>query len=666
MHKSLPFSTAVQPNDIDLFHRISRNYHLMAKYGQASDIYKVLNDHSIIAITNKQGMLTYVNDKFCTISQYSPEELLGHTHKVSKSDHHPASFFAGLWQTISKGEIWKGEIKNRAKDGSYYSLQTVIIPLMDSQGEPEYYLSIHTDTTPSKQAEETIKNLLTEAQETNEELKASEEELRQTLEHAVAVSNKIAQSEKMYRLISESMRDMICLHDLDGRYTYISPSVKALLGYEPEELLGTNPYDLFHPDDIIRITYQSHQNALNGNQDNYIQYRIRRKTGDYIWFETLTQPITDEYGNISQLHTASRDITRRKQAEDQRDNFFNYSLDLMIISDLESRILRVNNSWEKTFGYTDEELKGQSLISFLHPADFDSTLQAKSKEQETGQPSIDFENRYRCKDGSYKWLSWNSITFVKDGVMYGFARDITEKKQREEVLKSTLQELQIRNHELDNYVYKVSHDLRAPLCSIRGLIDLVKMEKDVSAIHHYVSLIENRINKSDQFILSIINHSKILNSQPQVELINFEGIIDDCFEELKYISNTSRIQKQIVNQSSSQYYNDELRISILLKNILSNSIKYLNPKLEDNFLKITISTDARKACLQIEDNGIGIDKELIPRVFDMFFRGTQLSEGSGMGLYIVKQTIEKMGGTISVESEPGIGTKFLLILPNFA
>jgi signal transduction histidine kinase len=188
----------------------------------------------------------------------------------------------------------------------------------------------------------------------------------------------------------------------------------------------------------------------------------------------------------------------------------------------------------------------------------------------------------------------------------------------------------------------------------------------VSAIHHYVSLIENRINKSDQFILSIINHSKILNSQPQVELINFEGIIDDCFEELKYISNTSRIQKQIVNQSSSQYYNDELRISILLKNILSNSIKYLNPKLEDNFLKITISTDARKACLQIEDNGIGIDKELIPRVFDMFFRGTQLSEGSGMGLYIVKQTIEKMGGTISVESEPGIGTKFLLILPNFA
>jgi PAS domain S-box-containing protein len=340
-------------------------------------------------------------------------------------------------------------------------------------------------------------------------------------------------------------------------------------------------------------------------------------------------------------------------------------MDLMIITDLDSRILRVNNSWEKTFGYTDADLKGQPLISFLHTADFDITLQAKLKEQETGQPSMDFENRYRCKDGSYKWLSWNSITFVKDGVMYGFARDITEKKQREEVLKNTLEELQVRNHELDNYVYKVSHDLRAPLCSIRGLIDLVRMEKDVPAIHHYISLIENRINKSDQFILSIINHSKILNSQPQIELINFEKIIDDCFEELKYIPNTSRIQKQVVNQSISPYYNDELRISILLKNFISNSIKYLNPKSENNYLRFTIYIDSEKAHLHIKDNGIGIEKELIPRMFDMFFRGTQLSEGSGMGLYIVKQTIDKMGGTISVESEPGIGTSFTLTLPNF-
>jgi PAS domain S-box-containing protein len=261
---------------------------------------------------------------------------------------------------------------------------------LTSNGEPEYYLSIHTDTTASKTGEETIKQLLTESQETNEELKASEEELRQTLEHAVAVSNKIAESEKMYRLISESMRDMICLHDLDGRYTYISPSVKTLLGYQAEELLGTNPYDLFHPDDIMRITYQSHQNALNGNQDNYIQYRIRRKSGDYIWFETLTQPILNEYGHITHLHTASRDITRRKQAEDQRDNFFNYSLELMIISDLEGRILRVNNSWEKTFGFSDAELQGQSLLNFLHADDFESTCQAKLREQETGQPTVGF------------------------------------------------------------------------------------------------------------------------------------------------------------------------------------------------------------------------------------------------------------------------------------
>jgi signal transduction histidine kinase len=248
--------------------------------------------------------------------------------------------------------------------------------------------------------------------------------------------------------------------------------------------------------------------------------------------------------------------------------------------------------------------------------------------------------------------------------MYGFARDVTEKKQREEVLKSTLEELQVRNHELDNYVYKVSHDLRAPLCSIRGLIDLVKMEKNVDSIYQYVGLIENRINKSDQFILSIINHSKILNSLPQVQCIHFEKIIEDSFEELKYIPNTSRIQMHIDNQGSFPFYNDELRISILLKNFISNSIKYLNAMRPDNYLKFTISTDTEKANLRIEDNGIGIEQELIPKMFDMFFRGTQLSEGSGMGLYIVKQTVEKMGGTIAVESESGKGTVFNLSLPN--
>jgi PAS domain S-box-containing protein len=165
-------SMDVPLHDKALLHKLSHSHHVISKHGQASDIYKALNDHSIIAVADKQGVLTYVNDKFCTISQYLPEELLGHTHRINKSGYHPDSFFAELWQTISKGEVWKGEIKNKAKDGSNYWVQTVIIPLRDKHGEPEYYLSIHTDTTASKRAEETIKELLTEAQETNEEFKS--------------------------------------------------------------------------------------------------------------------------------------------------------------------------------------------------------------------------------------------------------------------------------------------------------------------------------------------------------------------------------------------------------------------------------------------------------------------------------------------------------------
>jgi PAS domain S-box-containing protein len=133
MYKTLPVTSDVQSNEVNFLHQISRDYHVMAKHGRASELYNALNDHSVIAITNKEGILTYVNNKFCLISQYSSEELIGNTHRINKSDYHPDSYFAGMWQTITKGEIWEGEIKNRAKHGSYYWVQTVIVPLVDKQ-----------------------------------------------------------------------------------------------------------------------------------------------------------------------------------------------------------------------------------------------------------------------------------------------------------------------------------------------------------------------------------------------------------------------------------------------------------------------------------------------------------------------------------------------------
>ncbi|MDJ1503197.1 CHASE3 domain-containing protein [Xanthocytophaga agilis] len=243
--------------------------------------------------------------------------------------------------------------------------------------------------------------------------------------------------------------------------------------------------------------------------------------------------------------------------------------------------------------------------------------------------------------------------------------DITDQKKTEDVLRHTLKELKKRNHELDNYVYKVSHDLRAPLVSILGLINLTKMDDNPDTLRNYLSLIENRVSKLDDFIKSVLNHSRTLNSEIIIKPIDFEKIIHDCADELRYLPNLERLHIEVNVDKEVEFHSDELRIGIILKNFISNAAKYLNPHVDSNFLRFQIIVTEQQAKIIIEDNGMGIEEQYIARIFDMFFRATPKSDGSGLGLYIVKQTIERLEGSVSVESEIGKGTTFRLLMPNF-
>lgn len=245
------------------------------------------------------------------------------------------------------------------------------------------------------------------------------------------------------------------------------------------------------------------------------------------------------------------------------------------------------------------------------------------------------------------------------------AYDITEQKKTEKILRDTLRELKKRNHELDNYVYKVSHDLRAPLVSILGLINLTKMDEDPATVRHYLGLIENRVGKLDDFIKSVLNHSRTLNSEIIIKHIDFEHIINECVEELRYLPNLAKLNIKVDIDRETGFCSDELRITIVLKNFISNAIKYLNPHVEQSFLRFWVSITDQQAKIIIEDNGMGIEEQYIAKIFDMFFRATPQSDGSGLGLYIVKQTVERLEGSVTVDSELGKGTTFRLLLPNF-
>lgn len=246
----------------------------------------------------------------------------------------------------------------------------------------------------------------------------------------------------------------------------------------------------------------------------------------------------------------------------------------------------------------------------------------------------------------------------------GTAYNITDRKLIEKNLQNTLLELQKRNFELDNYVYKVSHDLRSPLTSVMGLIQLMQAEENPETKRTYLNMVENRINKLDDFIKSILNHSKSINSDSKISAIAFRQIIADCIEELKYLPNSGKINISVDITEEVPFFSDELRLTILFKNFISNAIKYLNPAASQSYLSIVVRSTATQAFIRLEDNGIGISQEYISKIYNMFFRATQSSDGSGLGLYIVKQNIEKLKGQIEVESEVNKGTTFKITLPN--
>lgn len=221
-------------------------------------------------------------------------------------------------------------------------------------------------------------------------------------------------------------------------------------------------------------------------------------------------------------------------------------------------------------------------------------------------------------------------------------------------------ELLTRNHELNNFVYKVSHDLRAPLSSIKGLINLSRLEKDETS---YLPKIAERIDHLDGFIRDILSHSRNLNSAVIFENVHLENILKECIQELQYLPHFEKVTKSII-VNGENFYSDKVRIYEICRNMISNAIKYQDKNKKDNYLKVSATIHMKSAKIIFEDNGIGIEDEYLDKIFKMFYRATEESEGSGIGLYIVQQAIEKLHGTVDVTSRKGAGTKFVLTIPN--
>jgi signal transduction histidine kinase len=235
---------------------------------------------------------------------------------------------------------------------------------------------------------------------------------------------------------------------------------------------------------------------------------------------------------------------------------------------------------------------------------------------------------------------------------------------REEELKTAMEELSERNFELDQLMYKTSHDLRSPLSSIMGLVNLANLDKDSDSRDQYLQKIEGRIRKLDEFIRSMLNYARVSRADVLMAPINLRDVAMTCIRELEHLENFKSINISLkVSGEVVPFRSDELRVKIIFGNIISNAYKYYNSD-APSFLKIRIVIKALSVSIEFDDNGIGIKKEYLDKIYNMFYRATDRSQGSGLGMYIVKQAVERLGGTIQLKSEYGTGTKIKIVLPN--
>jgi len=336
----------------------------------------------------------------------------------------------------------------------------------------------------------------------------------------------------------------------------------------------------------------------------------------------------------------------------------------LLLNPCDYSIIDANRAAAEMYGKEEPaDLAGTSLTD-LHSWHAD-LLEEKLKEAlrlGESQLNVSFESQ---KKGTIDLaLVTSKISMGKRKLLFVNIQDITETKKTERILTLKNLELQKTNSELDNFVYSTSHELRAPLMSVLGLINLLETETDKKEQSLYVGLMKESIQKLDNIIHDIIDYSRNARFDVKVSPVDFNFLLEKTINNLHFIPGFEKIDIRVRVNEEVPFLSDKRRVEIVLNNLISNSLKFYKPAIRKPFVEISVLVGEKEAVIKVKDNGRGIPEQHLSRIFEMFFRGYEQSTGSGIGLYIVKEIVEKLNGNLHVESIEGKGSLFTVKLPN--
>jgi PAS domain S-box len=594
------------------------------------------------------------NDSFCKLAGKPRDTILG----KSDPDFFPPEEAKLFWkadnETLKTGRTVVQEEK-LTLNGKVSYLLTVKSRYINEKGE-RFIIGFLTDITHLRKVQEEIQHL-------HENLQG----------------------------VLESSKESIFSVDKNLRYVAFNKRHREIMRilYGAKISVGADKIKFFkkHPD--AKWVKAELMKALNGHHFVSDHYQEFENYKGHI--QATYNPIRGEDKKVKGVAVFVQDVTQRKRYE-QIINSINASLrsvmestsDGIVALDRQFQVNLFNKSFAmglRKMLQTDIS-KGDDIRKAL-PPEIRRKVRAQLAKAFSGE-RLTVEQQF--PDGDILEMFYNPVV-DDEGKVTGaavFIRNITEKKRIEEhnrmlnrelkdqnaqlarqesELKSALKELSDRNYELDQLMYKTSHDLRSPLSSIIGLINLANLDNDPNTFPEYLSKIENRAKKLDEFIRSMLDYARVNRVDRDVETVSLPELIHNCISELEYMDNKHKLRTDLkIDAGATEIQSDRLRLKIIFSNIISNAVKYMNPE-ADSYLEIQANPVDRGVHLTFTDNGIGIREEHVAKIFNMFYRATERSQGSGLGMYIVKQAVEKLGGSISLSSEYGKGTRIKIILP---
>jgi PAS domain S-box-containing protein len=448
---------------------------------------------------------------------------------------------------------------------------------------------------------------------------------------------------------------------LDTTGMIVSSNLEAvtITGYEEWEVIGRHFSIFYSTEDQIKRTFEDDIAKAVRHGYCYASGLKMKKRNSPFWAKIKLEALFGTDSEISGFRLTIQDATHKalyshnlSLVKDEYLNLFNNPfIGIFKFRMTDFKILLANEKAETIFGKNWKDHRLDKF--FIDTSQFGLLIDLLDANKKVENYEFEMINPL----GGKCWVSFSGKYFNTVGFVEGVIMDITDRKRE---LEKTLS----LSNELEAFIYHTSHDLRSPITSMYGLVNLLKKEVNVEKISEYSKLIEGRLFHLDNIMKDIVEIAYNTAVPPEPERIVFETEIPAIINSLSKIYPNINVQLEYSRNKQVSFKTDLARLRAILRNVISNAFKYSNATLPDRTVKINVFISENEASILVEDNGIGIPAEQQDRIFSLFYKANSIHKGNGLGLYIVKAMVTKLGGEIKLSSSLGKGTIVKITIPN--